>query len=79
MADPRGQGFDEAWVCVRIDNSCPLQTGVERFIAALPTLELQPPLRVHVPDRVRIGQMVLTGGVWPAIVRRTILEVDREC
>jgi phosphonate metabolism protein PhnN/1,5-bisphosphokinase (PRPP-forming) len=29
------EGFDEAWVGVRIDNSCALQTGVERFIAAL--------------------------------------------
>jgi phosphonate metabolism protein PhnN/1,5-bisphosphokinase (PRPP-forming) len=29
------EGFDEAWVDVRIDNSCALQVGVERFVAAL--------------------------------------------
>jgi phosphonate metabolism protein PhnN/1,5-bisphosphokinase (PRPP-forming) len=29
------EGFDEAWVDVRIDNSCALQLGIERFLAAL--------------------------------------------
>jgi len=29
------EGFDEAWVGVRVDNSGALQIGIERFIAAL--------------------------------------------
>jgi len=29
------EGFDEAWVGVRVDNSGKLQIGIERFIAAL--------------------------------------------
>jgi ribose 1,5-bisphosphokinase len=29
------EGFDEAWVSIRVDNSCPLPIGIERFICAL--------------------------------------------
>jgi ribose 1,5-bisphosphokinase len=32
------EGFNEAWVDIRVDNSCPLQIGIERFIAALRNL-----------------------------------------
>ena len=39
-------GFDEAWVGVRVDNSCALEIGIARFIAALRDIAapgLQPP------------------------------------
>jgi len=36
-------GFDEAWVDIRVDNSCALQIGIERFIAALCNIEAPGP------------------------------------
>jgi ribose 1,5-bisphosphokinase PhnN len=35
------EGFDEAWVGLRVDNSSALNIGIERFIAALLNIDRQ--------------------------------------
>jgi ribose 1,5-bisphosphokinase len=37
------EGFDEAWVNIRVDNSCPLPIGIDRFIVALRNIAAPPP------------------------------------